>query len=326
MKKQLLTIATATGLLFTAFQGNASAHEKNYKVKSGDSLSKISKTYNLTVAKIKEYNGLTTDLIKVGQNLSLLPIHTHYTVRSGDSLSKIAKAKNTTVAKLKEINNLKSNAIKIGQSLVIPSTKTSSSTGNITSSPSSNTTHTHYTVQSGDSLSKIAKAKNTTVAKLKELNGLKSDLIKIGQSLVITSTKTSSSTGSTSSSTNSTSSSTAKASAVVAEAKKYIGVPYVWGGSTPSGFDCSGYVNYVFNKVGISIPRTVATIWNATKTVSSPKVGDFVFYETGTGPSHLGIYIGSNKFIHAGSSTGVTITDMSNSYWSSRYLGAKTAF
>lgn len=262
MKKQLLTIATATGLIFTVFQGNASAHEKNYKVKSGDSLWKISQTQNLTVAQLKEYNQLTSDVIKIGQNLTLLPIHTHYTVVSGDSLSKIAKAKNTTVAKLKEINNLKSDVIKIGQSLMIPSTKT----------------------------------------------------------------KTTSSTGSTASSTKTTTATTSKATAVVAEAKKYIGVPYVWGGSTPSGFDCSGYVNYVFNKVGVSIPRTVATIWSATKTVSSPKVGDFVFYETGTGPSHVGIYIGSNKFIHAGSSTGVTITDMSNSYWSSRYLGAKTAF
>ncbi|WP_256242289.1 C40 family peptidase [Bacillus sp. V3B] len=82
-----------------------------------------------------------------------------------------------------------------------------------------------------------------------------------------------------------------------------------------AAFDCSGYLNYVYNNTGISIPRTVATIWNATKLVSSPKVGDIIFYNTsGNGSSHAGIYLGKNQFIHAGTSTGVTITDMNLSY------------
>ncbi|MFB4163830.1 peptidoglycan-binding protein [Alteribacillus sp. JSM 102045] len=110
---------------------------------------------------------------------------------------------------------------------------------------------------------------------------------------------------------------------LVSNARNYIGSPYAWGGTSPSGFDCSGYLQFVFNKAGKSIPRTVASIYSASTKVSSPSVGDLVFFETYTsGPSHAGIYLGGGQFIHAGSSTGVTVSNMNTSYWSQRYLGA----
>ena len=113
---------------------------------------------------------------------------------------------------------------------------------------------------------------------------------------------------------------------VISEAKKYIGSPYKWAGNTPAGFDCSGFTVYVFNKVGISLPRTAATQWDAATPVSSPRVGDLVFFETyKVGPSHVGIYLGDNKFISA-ASTGVVISDMTSSYWKTRYLGAKSPY
>ena len=114
---------------------------------------------------------------------------------------------------------------------------------------------------------------------------------------------------------------------LIADASVYIGVPYVWGGNTPTqGFDCSGFLVYVFNKQGVSLPRTMAQIWNVTTPVSSPSVGDIVYFETyKPGASHGGIYIGNNKFIHAGSSSGVTISDLTSSYWAPKYLGAKRA-
>ena len=116
------------------------------------------------------------------------------------------------------------------------------------------------------------------------------------------------------------------AEAIIATAKQYIGVPYVWGGSTPSGFDCSGYVKYVFGKHGITLPRTSRDQYNVGIWVSKSNLrpGDLVFYNTsGNGVSHLGIYIGNGQFIHASSSRGVMISEMSNSYWSARYYGAR---
>jgi peptidoglycan hydrolase-like protein with peptidoglycan-binding domain len=114
---------------------------------------------------------------------------------------------------------------------------------------------------------------------------------------------------------------------LVAEAANHIGTPYLWGGQTTAGFDCSGFIQYVFTQQGISVPRTAAQQWDAGTSVSKPSVGDLVFFETYTsGPSHNGIYIGNNQFVHSGSSTGVTISNMTTSYWKDRYLGAKRLY
>lgn len=110
---------------------------------------------------------------------------------------------------------------------------------------------------------------------------------------------------------------------IIARAHELIGTPYAWGGTTPSGFDCSGFLVYVFQHAGKELPRTVSDIWAVSSSVSSPKRGDFVFFETyKPGPSHAGIYLGDGAFIHTGSS-GTTISYLNESYWSNRYLGAK---
>ena len=114
---------------------------------------------------------------------------------------------------------------------------------------------------------------------------------------------------------------------VIHEGKKYIGTKYRYGGTTPKGFDCSGFIGFTYKKAtGRTLPRTAAQMYKTGKPVSKAnlKKGDLVFFSTvKKGASHAGIYIGNNQFIHASSSKGVTITALSNSYWKSRYIGAK---
>ncbi|MFC3886466.1 S-layer homology domain-containing protein [Bacillus songklensis] len=114
---------------------------------------------------------------------------------------------------------------------------------------------------------------------------------------------------------------------IMPAAKKYIGVPYKYGGTTASGFDCSGYIQRVFGEIGVSLPRTAGEMYKLGSSVSksSLRVGDLVFFNTtGKPASHAGIYIGNGQFIHASSSKGITISNLSDPYyWGPKYIGAK---
>jgi cell wall-associated NlpC family hydrolase len=105
------------------------------------------------------------------------------------------------------------------------------------------------------------------------------------------------------------------------------GAPYKNGGSDPSGFDCSGFVRYVFSQHGVAVPRTVTEQFHAGKPVDQQHVeaGDLVFFATvAPGASHVGIAIGGDEFIHAPSGAGqVKVERMSAPYWAARFVGAR---
>ncbi|QWH03482.1 peptidoglycan endopeptidase [Bacillus mycoides] len=112
-------------------------------------------------------------------------------------------------------------------------------------------------------------------------------------------------------------------SSLLAYAKSMQGVPYVWGGTSANGVDCSGYIYHVFKKFGHNISRqSVAGYWSSLSKTSSPQPGDLIYFKDTykAGPSHMGIYLGGGSFIQSGDK-GVAIASLNNSYWKSHFLG-----
>ncbi|USK59543.1 C40 family peptidase [Peribacillus asahii] len=253
-----------------------------------------------------------------------------YTVKKGDTLTKIAKKYDLTVNKLKELNNLKSNTIYVNQKLVTSTSKAKKETTAAKATVSiKNEKIATYKVVAGDTLTKIANKHNLTLGELKQLNNLSSTVIKVGDTLIVSSSSTETiidlpEEKKPSANTYENGPSIDK---VIAEAKKVLGTPYSWAGSTPAGFDCSGFVYYAFKQAGYSISRhSSSTYYALGKKVSSPQRGDLVFFATGSNRSvinHLGIYLGDNQFIHASSSKGVMISSVNSSYYKSRLIGYK---
>lgn len=118
--------------------------------------------------------------------------------------------------------------------------------------------------------------------------------------------------------------------AIIATGQKYMGVPYVWGGETPSGFDCSGFTQYVMKENGIQLPRTAAEQYAVGTPVDKAnlKVGDLVFFTTyKPGASHVGFYMGGGKFLHASSAAAkVTTNSLDEQFYTDHYIGARRYF
>lgn len=292
-----------------------------------------------------------------------------YTVQKGDTLTKIAKAHNTTTQQLKQINKLTSDQIYIQQKLIV-ATKDDNVTTNTSKTEEKKVeakqTSTYLVVR-GDNLTKIAQKYNTSVALLKQWNKLTSDSLLIGQKLKVGQGSTAVTTATTTTKSineHQTTESTMTEKAEVAvnhnetidekiakqlaeeqeiteeissqSAEKYaqalqiarqlIGIPYQYGGNTPEGFDCSGFVNYLYNEVGIELTRKSSLMFfeQDTTKVKEPVPGDLVFFKNTFIPdiSHMGIYIGNNEFIHA-SSTGIAIGNVTTKYWSQRFVAYK---
>lgn len=344
MKKKVAFLSTVA-LLSTSFA--TSAFASTYKVEKGDTLSHIAKKYQTSVADLKNLNDLNSDLIFVNQVLKVsnqsntvktppqtTPTKTPvtvsiYTVVKGDTLSKIAKQHNISLANLLEWNGLDHHIIYPGQQLKVfntttstqPESKPTENKKEETITPSSTSV---YLVQKGDTLSHISKKFGTSVKQLKDLNSLSSDLIFVGQSLKVEAT--------TSLAVNEVTKEEVVISTPVVNqslvdvSKKQLGIPYLWAGSSTEGFDCSGFVYYVYNQAGTKINRlSTDGFYSRSYYVDAPQVGDLVFFENTykKGISHMGIYLGNNQFIHASSSNGVIVSNLNETYYKERFDGFK---
>lgn len=354
MKKKVITAVATVAILSGTYAGMASA--SSYQVQKGDTLWQIALKNQTTVNEIKTLNSLKSYFIYPNQTLKLsaaavatpaapvtvpAPANTtsEYTVKSGDYLIKIATQFGITVAELKSLNGLTSDMIYVGDKLKVSSqvavvtpppvvqppangTTTPPSvvpTPPVSSTPSPSPTVTEYTIVSGDTLSRIGLQFGVSVQQLKSLNGLSSDRIYVGQKLKVTTSGTPTTPPAL----------PVADSELITVAKSLMGIPYAWGGSTTSGFDCSGFIYYVLNKSGHKIGRTSAAGYYArTYYVDQPQPGDLVFFVNTykQGISHVGFYIGNNQFIQADSTHGVTITSLDQSYFKAHFDGFKRLY
>jgi cell wall-associated NlpC family hydrolase len=104
-----------------------------------------------------------------------------------------------------------------------------------------------------------------------------------------------------------------------------LGVPYRYGGSSPSGFDCSGLVQYSYSRVGKRVPRTTGQLWSSTKVVGRHELraGDLLFFNVEGKMSHVGLYLGEQRFVHAPSSgRTVSVASLDSPYYNSAFVRA----
>ncbi|MFJ7726105.1 LysM peptidoglycan-binding domain-containing protein [Neobacillus sp. NPDC097160] len=341
-ENQILQISTAPAA--TTVQA---VQQTTYTVVSGDALIKIANRYNVTVGELQQWNNLTSTMIYVGQVMKVSapgqtvtvtapqpaqpappPATTapstqtqtpssDYTVKSGDTLSKIGVQYGMTVQQLKTLNNLTSDMIYVGQKLKVTGAQTTPTPPVVTPPPAAQPpAASEYVVKSGDTLGKIAGQYNMTVANLKGLNSLTSDMIYVGQKLKVSGSAT-------------TPTPTPTQTDSITIAKKLIGTPYVWGGSTTSGFDCSGFIYYVANQSGTKIGRySAAGYYDRSYYVDSPKPGDLVFFQNTymQGISHVGIYLGNDQFIHADEKYGIMISNVKSTYYTAHFSAFKRLY
>lgn len=260
----------------------------------------------------------------------------YHVVKKGDTLTTVAKKYSMSPERLKEINGLSSNKLKLGQQLLIKSSKPEI-----------------HTVKKGDTLWSISVKYGISPDELREINGLEGNSLKLGQKLLLARINQASEEE-TSPVTSSLPSYHAKLPPEVASqkledikvlsnseelaelsirerliifAKKMLHLPYKFGGNSPFGIDCSAYVQKVYSFIGLALPRSAREQFRFGDVIDKDElsIGDLVFFRTyASFPSHVGIYLGNNLFIHASSKTKrITIDSLDTPYYLKRFIGAK---
>jgi len=226
-------------------------------------------------------------------------------VQQGDTLSEIAGRCGVGPGALAAENGLRVDSIiHVGQRLTLPRKPRAQKPRQ----------PTYYVVQKGDTLSEIGQRFGTTAQALAAMNGIGvNSILRVGKQLRVPS--------------GSSPGVSAIADDLVDTALRYRGVRYRWGGMTSRGMDCSGLVARVLNLHGIDAPHNSRELYKLGVPVSKSALepGDLVFFNTtGRGISHVGMYIGEGKFVHASSRRGqVRVDDVTQGYYDQKYVGAR---
>lgn len=276
---------------------------------------------------------------------------THYTIKKGDNPSKIAKRFNVSAQDIIRVNNLRPDNLKPGTKIVIPipekkqDVKTAikhSQPLTTDATPRKTTDVTdkslYHTVKNGDTLSAISKKYSLSVNELKEINNLKSAKLRLGQKILLEPEGEPDELNATFSHvrTDEEIKNIAESKElgemglkdrIILFAKKLLNIPYRFGGSSLMGIDCSAYVQKVYGLLGIDLPRSAREQFHIGETIDKDdlSIGDLVFFRTyASFPSHVGIYLGNDLFIHASSrNRKVTIDSLNSPYYLKRFIGAK---
>lgn len=340
-KKNLLMTALATlsasGALLTT---GASALADSYTVVKNDTLWGLSKKYGVSVSDLKKANGVSGHLIYVGQKLQIPTkatktaktstststvdtTSTTHRVVKGDTLWSLAKKYGVSVSALMKANNLSSSTILIGQSLNLRAGMTTYGVNGVTTGSSSTAASTNTASSTSTTASSQApKAKKSTTTNTSSNSNTSTSVNTQSQSTAsnssastTTNTNTAASNANTAAANSSqavsqaptaststaTTTASASTSAITSYALTFLGVPYVWGGTTPSGFDCSGLVQYVYSHFGINLGRTTYTQQYAgTKiSVASAQAGDLYFWGSYGSAYHVAIALGGGQYVMA---------------------------
>ncbi|MRR53268.1 MAG: peptidoglycan endopeptidase [Deltaproteobacteria bacterium] len=279
---------------------------KTHIVKKNDSLYSLSKRYHVSVQAFKSANNLVSSHLKLGEKLVVPPrssstAQSHskikvsvYKVRKGDTLTRIARKTGLSVAELKRINGISAKSLKPGKML---SLRESEPVQEVAKKPVRS-----YTVRNTELFS--TEEYERTLAELTDSDPEKT--VDLGKDLELT---------------------TDASKRLKKTAFSFLGTRYRFGGSSRSGLDCSSFVQHVFRDLDIQLPRTAREQFHTGEPVNTYQLqkGDLVFFRTyASFPSHVGIYLGDNKMIHASSRDHkVVISSINTPYFRSRYIGAK---
>ncbi|MEW6719527.1 MAG: LysM peptidoglycan-binding domain-containing protein [Thermodesulfobacteriota bacterium] len=345
--------------LFLLAAPRPSLSDTTYTVGKGDTLSRIAKRFHLPVKKLKEANDLRSNRIVAGEKLRIpqkekavakraekrarksgkasapaaparpAPAQLH-TVRKGETLGSISRRYDVPERELRRRNLLKKGKrLRPGTQIVVRAELPES-----------------YEVREDDTLSGIARKFSLSTDEIMARNGLDTDLLVPGQELALTDPPEAADPAVEGTARFVTveeliaaaqplppaqdaqdSAEEMPQSRIVRVAKKMISIPYVWGGTSLTGFDCSGFVRMVFGLLNLDLPRSAREQFGVGRDVDRGdlSIGDLVFFQTyAKYPSHVGIYLGDNRFIHASSGARrVNITSMDHPYYVKRYIGAR---